>query len=213
MNVGVGVLVAVEVAVGVLVAEAVGVSVTTGGVGVAVAGVTVTGVNVTVVVMGTGVKVAVTVVVVDVVVAIGEGVAVSAVHDCKVICTSVHVLSFRQTFRVMVVFSSARQSTSFLSLNLSTVLQPRRPPLSSPPLPSSSSPLSPLPLSPLLLSSLLLPEADANSSGETTSNFASLGISSWACAMLSTQYWQSNEITSRPVTGMDGVSVVFVAVA
>src|ERR1700752_298282 len=31
--------------------------------------------------------------------------------------------------------------------------------------------------------------------------------------MLSTQYWQSNEITSSPVTGMDGVSGVFVAVA
>src|SRR5688500_16245170 len=31
--------------------------------------------------------------------------------------------------------------------------------------------------------------------------------------MLSTQYWQSSERTSSPVTGMDGVSVVFVAVA
>ena len=52
-----------------------------------------------------------------------------------------------------------------------------------------------------------------SSGGEVTLKFASLGITNWACAMLSTQYWQSSERTSSPVTGMDGVSIVFVAVA
>src|SRR5688500_7827381 len=109
-----------------------GVFVTAVGVGVSVPGgigvnvtVDVGDVAVTVSVMGTGVKVAAVPVAVIVVVTTGEGVVVSA-QDCNVTCTSVQLLSSRQTFAVMVVFSSARQSTSFLSLNLSITRQPIR---------------------------------------------------------------------------------------
>ena len=163
---GVGVLVSVGVGVGVFVsvAEAVGVFVRAVGVGVPVRGgigvnVAVDVADVTVALTVAGVKVAVVVIV-----ATGEGVAVGA-QDCKVSSTSVHVSS-KQTFKVMVVFSSARQSTSFVSLNLSIVRHPRRPRLLS----SSPSPLSfSSSLSPLL-------REDANSSGEVTLNFAFFGI-------------------------------------
>ena len=119
----------VEVAVGVLVAEAIGVFVTAVGVEVAVAGAI--GVDVAVPVAvpgGGGVRVAVAVVVATtrVVVIVAVGVPVASAQDCKVSCTSVQLLSSRQTFAVMVVFSSARQSTSFLSPNLSITRQPIR---------------------------------------------------------------------------------------
>ena len=129
-------LVAVGVAVGVLVAEATGVFVTAVDVKVAVAGaigvdvaVDVVDVAVPVAVPGAGgVRVAVAVVVATtrVVVAVAVGVPVASAQDCKVSCTSVQLLSSRQTFAVMVVFSSARQSTSFLSPNLSITRQPIR---------------------------------------------------------------------------------------
>lgn len=118
---------------------------------------------------------------------------VSVAPGCAVatsgqVCSStsicVQLLPSVQMLRLRDVFSSPRQITICLPLNVSTVLQP-----------------------------ISGPGVDKVAVSATDSKVAVSGRTSMACATPSIQNWHSNRIRSVPVTGTPGVSVVSVAAA